>query len=98
MTLEQLSIFANKEIENYRNIQELNHRQVFFYDHKLCTAPSLDIPATESSAGNHYEKIKRNVYFHVFVPGQHPSGIPGSFVESKNDALGIKEDKNKKQN
>lgn len=84
-------------IENYRNLQDLNHRNVFYFDHKKCMQADLDVSTGDNQQiGTHYEKIKKEVAYHIFVPGEKPSGIPGSFLESKDDALGIKKDENKK--
>lgn len=83
-------------IENYRNVQHINHRQVFYYDHKKYQSPSLELPSSGNNGKeSHYERVHRNVFYHIFVPGSHPSGIPGSFLESKDDAYGIKKDQKK---
>merc|ERR1711957_595995 len=35
------------------------------------------------------DKNQRSVYTHIFVPGSHPSGIPGAYLESRDDAYGV---------
>lgn len=91
------TIRDNSVVENYRNIQDRNHRRVFYFDHKRYMSPNLDVQNESSrQEGNHYERVKRNVYYHIFVPGMHPSGIPGSYLESKDEALGIKKEEKKK--
>merc|ERR1712084_95060 len=88
---EGLSINIDNSIkENYRNTQPLNHRKVFYFNHENCEKKTpLETQSTPRSSA-HYEKIKKDVFYHIFVPGEHPSGIPGSFVESKEDSLGKK--------
>ena len=74
------NIRDNSNIENIRSLQDKNNRNIFFYDHKKYLLPNLDTPISEDNGQNHYERIKRNVFTHIFVPGSHPSGIPGSFL------------------
>lgn len=89
--------------ENYRNVQDKNLRNVFYFDHKKYCDPILE-SFNKPKGVIHYEKIPKKIITHIFVPGSKPSGIPGSFVESKKEAYGfanninneIKEDKSLK--
>lgn len=86
----------NTLVENYRNVQEMNHRRVFYFDHKKYCDEIETFVTNSEKKGDHYEKIPRKVITHIFVPGMHPSGIPGSFVESKKEAYGIVDPEEKK--
>ena len=78
----------NNLVENYRNVQNINHRQVFYFDHKKCEIPDIE-SFIKPKKFLHYEKIPKKITTHIFVPGMKPSGIPGSFVESEKDAYGL---------
>ncbi len=76
--------------ENYRDIQPLNDRSVFYFDHeKFC---GKDKSYSESSrvlpSKGHYEKLKSKNYVYMFVKGNSPSGLPDSFVVSEKEAKG----------
>jgi carbonic anhydrase len=89
-------ITDNSTVENYRNTQEKNFRNIFYFDHKKYTSQKIDFTVPKKP-NYHYEKIKKDVFYHIYVPGSHPSGIPGSFVESENEALGILSKKNESE-
>jgi len=74
-------------VENYRNIQERNDRAVFYFDHKKYCGENINniIPDRPRRSG-HYEKVKRRVDNYIFVPGDEPSHIPGSFVVSEKES------------
>jgi len=76
--------------ENYRNPQNLNHRSVFYFDHKRYCGGNINniIPVQRREKG-HYERIKRKVSEYIYVPSQAPSHIPGAFLVSKKESTGI---------
>jgi len=61
-----------------RDIQELNGRPVFHYDHTKYCFINEDKPKPKPVG--HYEKMKRDVEKIFYVSGNRPSGIPGAFV------------------
>ena len=72
--------------ENNREIQPLNGRAVFFYDHvKYC---GLDAIKKNEKKKGHYEKIIKKKVDYFFVNGVNPSGLPGAFVVTPKEALG----------
>mmetsp|Transcript_7109 Transcript_7109/g.7355 ORF Transcript_7109/g.7355 Transcript_7109/m.7355 type:complete len:136 (-) Transcript_7109:69-476(-) len=42
----------------------------------------------QKPSGGHYEKVTKKVHQYVWVSGNAPSGIPGSYVVSEDEALG----------
>lgn len=95
--MERIDENQNKQIiqetqtfENYRNIQNLNHRSVFYFDHKRYCGGNIDniIPMSKPQGG-HYEKIKKKIHEYIYVPGLEPSHIPHSFVVSEQEAKNL---------
>jgi carbonic anhydrase len=88
---EESTLITPTDVENYRNIQPLNGRLVFFYDaSKYCKG--ADVKHKKAPVENgHYEKVtrKENVYFKV--DGDAPSGLPDTFLVSKAEAEGLDE-------
>merc|ERR1712032_1447159 len=75
-------------VENYRNLQNRNYRNVFFFDsRKYCKESHINNIIDNKKVGTHVEKVKRKTDIFVFVPGEQPSGIPGSFLVSKDEAV-----------
>lgn len=81
-----------------RNIQPINGRPVFHYDHeKICGPDKKGGNRDGNGNGNgnniydlgHYEKMKQIKTNYFFVPGTKASGLPNAFYVSKNEALGI---------
>lgn len=70
-----------------REVQPLNGRPVFHFDHEKQCGPEKTI---ESMDGGHFEKIKKTLTKYFYVPDEKPSGIPNSHVVSKSEALGLK--------
>lgn len=75
------------EIENIREVQPLNGRDVFFYDASMCKPAKYSVPKIENSG--HYEKMKKKVTEYFFVNGVEPSGLPDSYVVTESEAQGI---------
>jgi carbonic anhydrase len=71
-----------------RSPQPLNGRPVFFYDHIKNCGPDPVKPPKERKG--HFEKIQKPITNYFYVNGQDPSGLPGSFVVSENEAQGVK--------
>ena len=69
-----------------RDIQELNGRPIFHYDHiKQCGPdPKINVPEV-----GHYEKIQKISKKYFYVNNSTPSGVPNSFVVSRDEAEGI---------
>ncbi len=76
--------------ENYREIQPLNGRSVFIFDHVKFNCPEFKKTKKITPKG-HYEKRQIDVNQYIFVTGQEPSGISNSFVVSENEAKGLDE-------
>jgi carbonic anhydrase len=75
-----------------RDIQPINARPIFHYDHNKYCPPSGLNNSPDKPEG-HYEKIPRDVTQIFYVSGQKPSGIPGAFVISHDEA-GVSKKKN----
>ncbi len=73
---------------SYRNIQPLNGRPVFHYDHEKNCGP--DKKKVEKDTG-HFEKVQKVTTKYFYVPETKISGIPNAFVVSKNEALAIQD-------
>jgi carbonic anhydrase len=70
-----------------REIQEINGRPIFHYDHeKQCGKDPKPIIIDKG----HYEKIQKVATKYFFINNSVPSGVPNAFVVSKDEALGIK--------
>ncbi len=78
-------LVSNKTTENNRLTQSRNGRNVFYYDANddLC----IEKPNGKKRKG-HYERIDSDVVKYYFVSGPKPSGMPGAFVVSENEAKG----------
>jgi len=74
--------------ENNREIQELNGRTVHLFDHILNGCITYQPPRRNIKKAGHYEKLTRTADEFIFVNGNIPTGIPGSFVVSEKDAYG----------
>jgi len=72
-----------------REIQPLNGRPVFHYDHVKQCGPDREIKPVEEG---HYEKIQKAMTKYFYVPDEKPSGIPNAFVVSKEEATGVGND------
>ena len=89
--------------ENNRNIQPLNGRAVFYYDHKKFCGDTKKIEKRTGfkifgpgAAGKrrkrqikgHYEKVLKKMNEYFYVNGPLPSGLPGAYVVSSKEAIG----------
>lgn len=70
-----------------REVQPLNGRPVFHFDHDKQCGPEKDIELMDEG---HFEKIKKTLTKYFYVPDEKPSGIPNSSVVSKSEAMGLK--------
>lgn len=75
-------------IENNRDVQELNGRTVYLFDHILNDCITYQPPTRNIKKAGHYEKIIKTADEFIFVNGNKPTGIPGSFVVSEKEAYG----------
>lgn len=75
--------------ENYRNTQNVNNRNVFYFDHKKYCGGSINNIIPEKKPQGHYEKIKKKIMHYIYVPSQTPSHIPNSFVVSEQEAKNL---------
>lgn len=69
-----------------REVQPLNGRPVFHFDHDKQCGPEKNI---EPMDDGHFEKIKQTLTKYFYVPDEKPSGIPNSHVVSKKEALAL---------
>lgn len=78
-------LISTKPNFNNRSVQHKNGRNVFYYDANddLC----VEEPKSKTKRG-HYERIDTDYVRYYFVSGPKPSGMPGAFVVSKNEAEG----------
>ena len=76
-----------------RNIQPLNGRPVFFYDHEKYCGPDTD-KSKKPSIG-HYEKLVKPQINYFYVNSKEPSGLPNAFVVSEKEAKGEADDTTK---
>jgi len=74
--------------ENNREIQELNGRNVYLFDHILNGCITYQPPKRTIKKTGHYEKVTKSGDEYFFVNGIKPTGIPGSFVVSEKEAYG----------
>jgi len=79
-------VVSNFVDQNYRKTQALHGRPIFFYDHVLYCGP--DPPKKVMKPKGHYEKVMKEATQFFYVNGEHPSGLPGSFVVSEKEAKG----------
>lgn len=74
--------------ENNREIQPENGRQIFLFDHIMNGCITYIPPKRNVQKAGHYEKVVRNADQYIFVNGKKPTGIPGAFVVSEEEAYG----------
>lgn len=68
-----------------RSVQPLNGRKIMFYDHtKYCDEPKPEKAIKEG----HFEKITKDAVKYIYVKDSKPTGIPGSIVVTKEEAIG----------
>jgi carbonic anhydrase len=72
--------------QSNRNIQNLNGRPVFCYDHEKYCGPDPTPPKPKPVG--HYEKVAQKATHYFYVNGDKPSGLPGAFVVSEKEAKG----------
>jgi len=75
-------------IENNRDVQEINERTVYLFDHILNGCITYQPPKRNIKKAGHYEKVTKTADEFIFVNGNKPTGIPGSFVVSEKEAHG----------
>ena len=70
-----------------REVQPLNGRPVFHFDHqKQCTPDKGVEPMDEG----HFEKIRQTLNKYFYVPDNKPSGIPNAQYVSQIEAMSLK--------
>jgi len=74
--------------ENNRDVQEVNGRTIYLFDHILNGCITYQPPKRTIKKSGHYEKIVKTADEFIFVNDNKPTGIPGSFVVSEKDAYG----------
>jgi carbonic anhydrase len=76
------------KIENYRDTQPINGRDIFHWDHvKNC--PKNTLPEIEEQAKGHYEKISSKVWHYYYINTPEPSGLYGATAISEQEAKNI---------
>jgi carbonic anhydrase len=84
----EIKIEGGKAKENVRAPQNLNGRQVFYWDRlSHCGVPEK----LEEEIEGHYEAIRKKITRYYHLTGTKPSGLPGAFVVSEKEARGITE-------
>ena len=79
-------IVSNSIDKNFRKVQPINGRPVFYYDHIKYCGP--EPPKKIIKPTGHYEKVIKEATKYFYVNGPEPSGLPGAFVVSKKEAKG----------
>ena len=79
-------IVSNSIGKNYRKVQAINGRPVFYYDHIKYCGP--EPPKKIVKPTGHYEKVIKEATKYFYVNGPNPSGLPGAFVVSAKEAKG----------
>ena len=76
-----------------RGLQPINGRPVFHYDHEKNCGPDKkkNNNGDDDNLVGHYERIKSIKTNYFFVPGDKASGVPNSYVVSKNEAMGVRD-------
>ena len=84
-------VIVNDEgiLENAIETQPLNRRKLFHYDHRAYGCVDYKQKKRHISLAGHYEKVEREATVYIFVNGNAPSGLPGSFVVSEEEANNI---------
>ena len=73
--------------DNFRKIQNINNRQIYYYDNVNCNK----IKKPRPKPSGHFEKVDQKITNYFYVSDNKPSGVPNSFVVSPGEALGIKD-------
>jgi carbonic anhydrase len=80
-------VINSSQPENYRDVQPINGRKVYYYDYIEQVVFSGEPKPKEEVIG-HYEKLTKKMTNYYHVSSEKPSGLPGSFVVSEKEALG----------
>ena len=80
-------IVSNSINDTYRNVQPLNGRPVFWFDHTKTCGPAPPVVSTDNSSG-HYEKVRKAFTSYFYVSNDSPSGLPNAWVVSEDEAKG----------
>jgi carbonic anhydrase len=90
-TNDQSEIIPSEDgvVENNRQTQPLNGRKVFLFDHIRYGCIEYKPKKLRIKHAGHYEKIERDATEFIFVNGDTPSGLPGSFLISEKEAKGV---------
>lgn len=83
--------------ENFREVQPLNNREIFIYDHLKYDCPQFAKRTPKVQPQGHYEKRIKEVTQYIHVNSNVPTGIPGSFVVSESEARGEEEKEKAKE-
>ena len=71
---------------NARGTQALAGRVVYFYNSDIFDGP--EPPKVKARQNGHFERMKKKYIQYIHVAGNEPSGLPGAFVVSKDEAKG----------
>jgi carbonic anhydrase len=81
---------SNSNLDNSRNVQPLNGRPIFHYNHINFNCPTFNLRKSKQGgvgSKGHYERVNRSATEYFFVNGEKPSGIPNAFVVTNKEAL-----------
>jgi len=78
------------KLENYRSEQKLNGRAVFHFDHLQNCGPSdsENVRLRRRKPKGHFEKKIAFTPEYFYVNSKSPSGMPGAYVVSREEAFG----------
>ena len=80
-------IISDSINDTFRDVQPLNGRPVFWFDHTKTCGPKPPSPVDTSDSG-HYEKLRKAFTSYFYVNNDSPSGLPNAYVVSEDEAKG----------
>ena len=81
-------IISKKNFTRHKNRFRNKHKLKTNNNDIFCCGLDLKLPKKEVKPVGHYEKMLKHVEEYIWVPGDKPSGLPGAFVVSQDEALG----------
>jgi carbonic anhydrase len=78
-------------LTNYREVQPLNGRSVFYFDSTMFDTPSFSNSKEDKynvKKNGHFEKQETEVTDYIYVEGSNVSSVPGAIVVSEEEANG----------
>ena len=80
-------IVSTATTDNARQVMPLNGRNVYYLNVPKDEL-TIKTPTAPVKPQGHYEKVSKTINNYYYVNNQNPSGMPGSYVVSENEAKG----------